>query len=235
MIITQGFGQYDLLLILIIKKTHNEDYILDARLFTQAPVLPGCIDEVALSILHYLRAQELLTLRLVSKDFTRLAIDHHLWRKLYERDFGPLVTTDEARFQYFAAHLYQRANSETRLDLAQIRFICLQTFLTPHAQKPWAKYYLGEMYIHGKGTVTNEKEGYILLLESANLGDYKAINTLINVLECYSQGTAHHSDLLDDISKEKFAKFMSILKRFYNQGVTNMHGLLHTCINWVLA
>ena len=93
--------------------TLHEDIALDARLFTPAEVLPSITDEIALIFLKYLRVQELHILRLATRDFNRLVLDNYFWCELYVRDFGPLITTAEARLQYLAAHLFLCANTET--------------------------------------------------------------------------------------------------------------------------
>ena len=74
------------------------------------------------------------------------------------------------------------------------------------------------MHFYGKGTKRNQQQGVDLLLISAELGDYKAIVTLMKVHENCMLSAPYRNYLLENVSEEAYVKYLSILQLYYYQG-----------------
>ncbi len=130
-------------------------------------------------IFQFLPAQDAVHLNRAARFLYAATSTEDAWKKLYQSHFGPLVFNTEVKLQYIAAWLYRHAEECPRRDIAQIRFIKLLNFLETHKEKPWAAFYLGMTYLHGKGVKVHKIDGKYYLATAAINNDYRAACELV--------------------------------------------------------
>jgi TPR repeat protein len=117
--------------------------------------------------------QDLLNLAESCRVLSSTSSENVLWAKHYRAQFGFLKSTQDAKLQYIAAHLFRDARNCKRFDIAQIKYRKLGLFLSVFEDKQWAQYYLGMMYYYGLGLGVNKSRGRKYLLKSAAT-DYRS-------------------------------------------------------------
>lgn len=137
------------------------------------------------TIIDYLPEKDFITLTTVSKWFRSFYSTPTVWKTWLERDYNIKPTSDdEIQKKYYAAKIFNLGKAAVRLSLSinyfdrTIKAVGAFTF----ENEPWAKYYLGSIYLNGWAGKADIDKGISLLKEAAKSNYYPAIKELLTFL-----------------------------------------------------
>ena len=105
-------------------------------------------------------------------------LEDDIWKARYEASFGPLLDEKHVKAQFTAATMLNTA-LKMRADLAQLAFRELIALLDQYAECGWALYMKGKLLFEGLHVIQNKAYGKLLLTESIERGDYRAVGVLL--------------------------------------------------------
>lgn len=205
---------------------------------TQTDVnLSSLPEDLQLEIIQLIRKREFIDLYplQVNRHFYKITHTNTFWITQYERDFGPLTLIEpdqadkhsearkEAKNQYIAAYFYHATQTALRKDQVLLSYKKLQQFLCDHAEKPWAQYYLGMLKFNTPINTRTHMEGFALLKQSFDSGDYRAAPVLAKI--CLFPPSTRNRYVFDQITLDAL---IPTLAKLSNKGIKNPHhALLH--------